>query len=282
MAKFNSPFRYPGGKSILSKTISKLLKDNNLYDSTYIEPYAGGAGAALNLLYTESVSEIVINDLDRAIYSAWYSILNHTEDFVKKIENTPITVDERIKQKDIYSNKNSSILDLGFATFFLNRTNRSGILNAGVIGGNQQLGKWKIDARFNKEKLIERIEKVSLYKDRIKLFNLDGIDLLKKYRKENNFFIYLDPPYVNKGSVLYMNSFNIQDHKELANYIKENLSEKYWLVSYDNTRIIKELYNDFRIKEFSISYSAAKFQKGKEVFIFSDQINNPFLYERNQ
>ena len=67
------------------------------------------------------------------------------------------------KQKRIYENTRSEFL-LGFATFFLNRTNYSGVITGGPIGGFEQKGQWKIDARFNKKSLIDRIERISYFK----------------------------------------------------------------------------------------------------------------------
>jgi DNA adenine methylase len=178
-SKHYSPLRYPGGKACLSGYLSELIKDNHIENCTYIEPYAGGAGAALTMLFLEKVDSIIINDLDKSIYFFWKTILTQTDQFINKISKTKITIAEWHKQKAIYRSKQSSPFDLGFATFFLNRTNRSGIIDGGPIGGAKQKGNWKIDARFNKEDLIERIENIDSYKKRIKITNKDGIALLK-------------------------------------------------------------------------------------------------------
>jgi DNA adenine methylase len=275
MSKFNSPFRYPGGKAKLTTHLTHLIKNNKLRDGIYIEPYCGGAGAAINLLFSEVVSEIIINDFDDSVYSAWYSMVNESEKFINKIKETSITINEWKKQKEIFSDDSSSIFDKGFATFFLNRTNRSGILTGGVIGGLEQEGKWKIKARFNKKTLIDRIEKIALYKDRIKIFNLDGQKLLTKVLPEisnSNHFIYLDPPYLEKGATLYYNSFDLSDHKNLANFVKNEMSDHYWMISYDKNDTIKNLYNEFRIEDYTLNYSASKFKKGKELFIYNDNV----------
>ena len=204
-SKHYSPLRYPGGKSSLSCFLATLIKNNKIENCTYVEPYAGGAGAALTLLFLEKVDSIIINDLDKAIYSFWKAILNHTDKFVEKIQNVEISIEEWRRQKEIYRNKRSTQLDLGFAAFYLNRTNRSGIIEGGPIGGVNQTGKWLIDARFNKADLIERIKNIASYKSRIKVSNKDGIELLKLLHTNKNYFIYLDPPYYVKGSCLYLN-----------------------------------------------------------------------------
>ena len=270
-ANYYSPLRYPGGKSGLSLYISRVLEKNEIGSSTYVEPFAGGAGAALNLLINEYVEKIIINDLDHAIYSFWFSILNYCDDFIAKIDKTEITISEWKKQRKIYFDPSGKIFDKGFAVFYLNRTNRSGILTGGPIGGMEQKGKWKITARFNKEKLIERIKKVRMYKNRIVIKNENAIDLLKGIDTNSDFFIYLDPPYVNKAQDLYLNHFTAQDHIQLANYLEE-IKEMKWILSYDNDTFVKKLYQEYRSFEFNLNYCADKAKKGKEVVIFSDNL----------
>ena len=266
-----SPLRYPGGKTFLFPFFDKVIKGNGLGSITYIEPFAGGSGAALALLFLEKVERIVINDLDKAIYSFWKSAIFDSEEFIKKMFSTPITINEWRLQKLIYNNPQSSCFDLGFATFFLNRTNMSGIVNGGPIGGIQQKGKWKIDARFNKEKLAERIRQLSLYKNRISVFNRDGVDLMKDYLNKKNVFIYLDPPYYEKGAMLYLNHYKKEDHEVLAKLLNCN-PDAFWLLTYDNKKEIKSLYPERKIVNFSLNYNAYESRKGKEILISSDAL----------
>lgn len=266
-----SPLRYPGGKTFLFPFFDKVIKESRLENTTYIEPFAGGAGSALALLFLEKVERIVINDLDKAIYSFWKSVIFDSERFVEKIYSTSITIKEWKKQKLIYSNARSGDFDLGFATFFLNRTNISGILNGGPIGGMQQKGKWKIDARFNKENLIERILQLSLYKNRISVFNKDGVDLINNYLNKKNVFIYLDPPYYEKGATLYLNHYKKRNHEKLAKLLNRNMGS-FWLLTYDNRKEIKSLYPERQIVSFSLFHNAYKSRKGKEILILSDAL----------
>ena len=149
-----SPLRYPGGKTQLSRYVRHLLDINNVHN-TYIEPFAGGFGVALELLFNNDVEQIVMNDFDPSIYSIWNMILHNRDEFISLIKNTPITIEEWFYQKDIRNKlkNDSNSIENAFATFFLNRTNVSGIISAGPIGGLKQQGKYKIDCRFNKEKL---------------------------------------------------------------------------------------------------------------------------------
>lgn len=275
--KFFSPLRYPGGKLKVSQYIKLLIDTNNLNDGHYVEPYAGGASVALDLLINEYVSNIHINDIDLAIYSFWHSTLYDTENFCRLINDTPVNVEEWKKQKFIIKNKDDfSSLEIGFSTFFLNRTNRSGILNAGMIGGKEQGGDWKIDARYNKIDLIKRIELINRFEDRISLNNMDAIEYVQMIDDNlpNNTLIYLDPPYYKKGKELYINYYNHEDHKEIANIVKK-LINRYWLVSYDNEMAIKDLYSDFRQKIYSLNYSVGKASKGSEVIIYNDKLFIP-------
>lgn len=272
-SKHFSPLRYPGGKSCLAKYFSKLIESNNLVNCTYVEPYAGGAGAALQLLFLEQVERIVINDLDRSIYAFWWSILKRPNQFIDKLNKINLSIKEWSKQKNIINDSKSTLFDRGFATFYLNRTNRSGILEGGPIGGKKQAGTWKIDARFNKDTLTSRISTISNYSKRIKLFNLDGIDLLKKIYKEKDTFVYLDPPYYVKGADLYLNHYKLHDHSKLSKFL--NYHSKFnWILTYDNIADIRKLYHQRKIINFNINYSAKQSRVGKEVMIFSDRLVN--------
>ena len=282
---FYSPLRYPGGKSRLAKFIAKVCVDNNI-NGHYVEPYAGGASVALYLLIEGYIKKITINDKDKSIYSFWYSVLYRTDEFCNLIENTEINIENWKKQKEIQKNKDQEkdLLKLGFSTFFLNRTNRSGIINAGPIGGKEQNGNYKIDARFNKQKLISRIRKIAKYKDRIILKNFDAIDLIKEIQNQSsnkNTIFYFDPPYYLKGPGLYMNAYKEDDHKKIAEEIKK-IKNIRWIVSYDNTPEIIKLYNWVKNKfEFDLTHFAFKTKKGKEVLFVSNQLKTDFSLIKN-
>lgn len=265
-----SPLRYPGGKSKLTPLVEKLMQSAGKSNGTYIEPFVGGGGVALSLLINKKAEKIVINDYDIAIYSVWYAILNETEEFLKMIDTAVLTVDEWKKQREYYiNNKTTYSIKLAFATFYLNRTNRSGILKAGPIGGYEQKGKYSISARFNKEKLKERIRLIASYKSRIKLYNMEIKEFIRKvisrYRK--NCFIYFDPPYFKKGKELYTNFFNPCDHEELSKLIFK--VRHTWMITYDDVSEIEILYKDKNIKRFDINYSAANSGKKSEIIALS-------------
>lgn len=283
MAHSYSPLRYPGGKSRLANFIKLTLKLNGLEQGAYVEPFAGGAGIAMCLLLENKVSKVMINDLDPAVYAFWHSTLNHTEELCEKIYKTPVNMKTWHEQKYIFNQKDiREPLELGFATFFLNRTNRSGILTGGVIGGLQQTGKWKIDARYPKEKLVQNIQSISLKKDEITLSNQDARDFIRKYQNQftSDTLIYLDPPYFHKGQKLYHNALNPDDHCLIAHTVHNELNF-HWIVSYDDTEEISQLYLNNRKESYPLNYTAANRYHGKEIIIYSDSlqvpsVNNPF------
>lgn len=276
MAMAPSPLRYPGGKFGIRKMISTIINEQELDRGHYIEPYAGGAGLALSLLFGGHVHEIHLNDLDRSIWSFWYSILNETERFIDKIENIEVTLDEWKIQREVQENKKEAdIFELGFSTFFLNRTNRSGIIQkAGVIGGLKQDGSYKLDCRFGKAGLIERIERINKYAHRIHLYNEDAIEFIQRAERElpENKVFCIDPPYYHKGSTLYTNFYEHSDHLIISEIIA-NLESK-WLLTYDNCEEISGLYQQFPQFTFNLNYTAAKKRLGKELLITNMDIYN--------
>lgn len=276
MNNFVSPLRYPGGKLKVVGYLMHLMEENNLQGGTYIEPYAGGASVALRLLYGQYAKRIKINDKDRSIYAFWYSVLNDTEALCRRVTNTPVTMEVWNEQREVQRHKvDADLLDLGFSTFFLNRTNRSGILNGGVIGGKSQVGTYKIDARYNKRELIERIERVARYADKIDLTGMDAVDLLKRYKRTPaaKTLCYLDPPYYVKGKDLYLNYYDNDDHRTIAETIKKYKGE--WIVSYDAVDFIKKLYEGYRQIEYCLSYSAGPSSKGRELMVYSNGLVLP-------
>ncbi|MBP3346161.1 MAG: DNA adenine methylase [Alphaproteobacteria bacterium] len=282
----NSPLRYPGGKSRISKFVAKLIEENNIIKGHYVEPFAGGAGVALNLLFSGVVDNIFINDKDKSIYAFWYSILNDTDKFIDKIISLNVTIEEWLKQREIQKNENTDMFHLGFSTFFLNRTNRSGIIKGGVIGGIEQAGNWKLDVRFNKEALIKKIQRIAAYKEHIHIYNMDAIDFLNDEVIKldiDNTLIYLDPPYYAKAKQLYMNFFEHKDHVKLYDVV--NKLQYLWLVSYDNQKEIKEIYKnkpELTI-EYDLRYTAGVKGSGREIMFASENLiftkRNPITLE---
>lgn len=277
MSTHYTPLRYPGGKQKLAPFIYEVMRENNLDGSHYVEPYAGGAGVAIDLLLSGKVTHIHLNDASLAINAFWRSILSKTEDFCRRISSASLTIEEWRRQKYILSHPREFCqLDLGFSLFYLNRCNRSGIPSGGLIGGLKQEGKWKMDARFPRNELIRRIEVIALKKKKITIKNMDAEKFIKEYipKLPLNTLIYCDPPYYHKAERLYLNHYAPDDHAIISQIIQNEIAQS-WLVSYDNASEIKQYYRDRKYFIYSLQYNAAKAYKGEEVFFFSDNLKLP-------
>lgn len=271
MSVAHSPLRYPGGKNCIFPFVSSLIAENDMQGCKYIEPYAGGAGLALRLLYEEFADSIVINDLDPLVHAFWRTCIDQPGALIDWIDARPVTVTTWRECKEIIRNpETATTLELATSFFFLNRTNVSGVLSGGIIGGINQTGKYKIDARYNKAALIQKIEKVGRFASRIEVSQLDGIKLVEKYKKRKaNTFLYLDPPYYEKGSNLYLNAYKDDDHVRLSKYVSK-LSTP-WLLSYDNHQFITDLYKAYEKRAYKLQHSTSN-KIGDEVLVFSDTI----------
>lgn len=266
--KTASPLRYPGGKSSMTSVLAQVRRLNRLGNRAVAEPFAGGAGASLALLFDEMTPEIYINDLDCSIRDFWWSVTQKCNDFIALLESCPISIDEWRKQREIYRSKGRiSRLKRGFATFYLNRCNRSGVIfNAGPIGGVEQIGKWKIDARFNRKDLIARCRRLAEYRDRVVVSGSDGVQFIKSMDADKTFF-FVDPPYFEKGQSLYLNVADSSYHAVLANHLR-GMTESAWVLTYDDCAEIRNLYDGWaNIRPFSLRYSAAERRGGREVLI---------------
>lgn len=277
MARSNSPLRYPGGKSCLYGLAAQILRINRLERGSYAEPYAGGAGLALTLLFEGHVGDIHLNDVDRSVWAFWDSVLNQTEALVDLIRTAPVNMDEWHRQRRICLNPDDfNDLELGFSTFFLNRTNRSGIVKgAGVIGGLNQDGNYKIDCRFNRDELIRRVGRIAKYKSRIHLYQLDALDFMNLMddRLPARSFFCIDPPYFNKGSSLYTSFYNPDDHAAVSQAVLG--LERPWILTYDNTPEISHLYKARRQFGFDVNYSVQTKRVGTELLVASKGLKMP-------
>jgi DNA adenine methylase len=273
--RYYTPLRYPGGKSSLGQYVRQMFVDNRILDGVYVEPYAGGAGVAMELLMTGYAQEVWLNDIDPGIYAFWRATLCYTEELIRLIEGTPLTVAEWQRQRAIYLScaKGDSVA-LGFATLFLNRTNRSGILSAGVIGGFSQNGRWLIDARFNREELTERVWRIGRHRHRIHLSNEDAEVFLSRLKLPPKSLLYLDPPYFQKGQRMYRNHYEPADHARIADLVQNKLPYR-WIVSYDDTPEIAKLYPARRRVRYTLHYSAQIRRLGGELMIFCDSLRLP-------
>ncbi|EGO8326348.1 DNA adenine methylase [Enterococcus faecalis] len=278
MPHTKSPLRYPGGKTQLWQFVKSIIDLNGIVNPIYCEPFAGGSGVTIELLLGNHVDEVIINDFDPAIYNFWKTIIYDTEKFIQLINTTEISIEEWHNQKKIYNNYGRVLgsLEGAFATFFLNRTNVSGIISGGPIGGRNQDGKYKIDCRFNKLNLIKKIKNIAEQKNKIHLYNEDAanlIELLKMEYPKERIFTFFDPPYYVQGQSLYLSFYKKDQHRFIRDKIL-SMDDYYWILTYDMAPQISELYSNADKRfQYALNYSANKKRLANE-YIFASSVTN--------
>lgn len=271
----DTPLRYPGGKTQLSPFVIELVRANELYGGVYAEPFAGGAGIAWRLLLNGDMTEVWLNDIDPAVFAFWDTVVNRPDPLCERILLTDVTMEEWHRQRMVLGDPQASSLDLAFATLFLNRTNRSGILKAGVIGGKNQTGNYKLDCRFNRDDLIHKIQRIHIYREVIRLSRFDAEKCLRKWSKElpRRALINIDPPYFTQGRDLYLSFYNPDDHARLATLVR-NLPNP-WMLTYDDAPEIASLYSGLPIYRKNLVYYAQVKRQASELLVLSPKLKPP-------
>lgn len=272
--RYLSPLRYPGGKAALAGFVAELIEAQPRRAGRYVEPFAGGAGVALRLLHDEYVDEVVLNDLDAGVAAFWRALFGQPRELIDLVRGCVPSLDAWHRQREVYLNKRGEDIELGFATFFLNRTNRSGILTARPIGGLEQTGKWPLNARWNPDRLVDRITRAARYATRVTVCEDDGIAVITRYLRDNRTFLYADPPYINKAAGLYLDTLEWADHRRLAEAL---IGADNWLLTYDSDPRVPELYGGFRCAAFGIKHTAAVQHIGQEYAVFPHSLILPPL-----
>lgn len=272
MPQTRTPLRYPGGKTQLAKFVQHTIEINNLVSPIYCEPFCGGAGVAIDLLLGHKVDSIILNDFDISIYSIWNAILNDTDLLLQRIHDMPISMEVWHAQRRIYGELKATgeySIDLAFAAFFLNRTNMSGIITGGPIGGLEQKGNYKLGCRYAKETLKKKIQDIAAARERIQLYHMDAADLIRTvlvHQDPERLFVFFDPPYYQQGKKLYKNAFNDDGHVALSDAVREMNAFK-WILTYDNHQRIQEIYQDMLHMWYSLRYVANKKRHEQELFL---------------
>jgi len=277
MSRYGTPLRYPGGKQKLAPFFLELLDANGLLGGDYVEPYAGGAGVAIQLLLGRHAARIHLNDSSYPVYAFWRAVVNFPDQMCRRIASASLTVEQWKKHREVVRDCSShDELEVGFSTLYLNRCNRSGVLSGGLIGGLEQTGQWGIASRFPRNELIRRIEAIALHRESIHLRNWDAERFILKYAANLPLrtLVYCDPPYFGQSSRLYLDRYTRDDHARLASIIQTSLPRK-WVVSYDSAPAVVELYESRRSFRYALQYNASRAYKGHEVLFFSDDLAIP-------
>jgi len=284
-----NPLRYPGGKYFLSNYISQVLESHLLKGCTFYEPYAGSAAVSLEMLFRGLADRIVIVEKDPLIYSFWKAVLDHTERLCEAINRLDISVNTwHVFEPYKYAQTplEYSTVELGLAGLFFNRTNYSGILQANPIGGKTQSSEYKIDCRFKKATIISHIKKIACSREKITVKWADAIQYLETslgLLHKTNCFVYIDPPYYQKGKSLYRYYYRDQDHKNLSELIKK--CQFPWLISYDEHPFITALYfgqvNNFCLQKIYCDYSANQYKRSANEILISNLIIPPPQYQNS-
>jgi DNA adenine methylase len=280
--KLYTPLRYPGGKARFAPFIASVIQDNGLDGGHYMEPYAGGAGVALELLFDGTVTDIHINDADPAVFAFWHAATAHATELIRLVETAPLNMEAWGHwQKVMRGETLASEVERGFATLFMNRTNRSGILKGGVIGGKAQAGTYLLDARFKRDVLVGRLARIAEHARHIHVYCEDAIAILRRIREilPPRSLIYLDPPYYVKGQGLYRNFYRHEDHLEIARLLQQQTFSRHWVVSYDNTEPIREMYSGVRSIDYGLGYTAQRRYVGSELMCFDNRLTLPVYLE---
>ncbi len=276
--KLYTPLRYPGGKARFAPLIAEVMRTNNLAGGHYLEPYAGGAGVALVLLLDGVVERIHINDADPAIAVFWRVATQQTAELVNMVANEPVTMDAWHHWRAIMLGQEPATeLGRGFASLFMNRTNRSGILKGGVIGGKGQTGTYKLGERFMRDELCTRLQRIGLHANAIHVYEEDAHALLQRCHQflPTRSLVYLDPPYYVKGEGLYRNFYKHEDHARIARLLGGARFRRPWVVSYDNADEIRAMYAYAHSFTYGLHYTAQRRYNGSEVMFFSERLKPP-------
>ncbi|WP_199488369.1 DNA adenine methylase [Thalassococcus profundi] len=271
-----SPFRYPGGKGFLAPFLAQHMAEIGVPMTVFAEPFAGGAGSALRLLKDGLVESLILNDLDIRVYSAWRAMLRENERFQERLSTIePDLATWNACRETVERASSEYSFELGFATFFINRTSRAGIIvGSGPIGGYNQDGKWRLDARFYKDTMLKRIDWLGKNSSRIEITHRNALEFLEwsvKHYSVNSTFYFIDPPYVAAGSRLYFNSMEEADHRALASRLHSG-DVKHWLLTYDRSDLVADLYENSDLYQLEVPYSLGTSRNEREFLVASNAI----------
>lgn len=283
--RYQSPLRYPGAKSSLAPIIARVItlakQSRDVPEiNLLVEPFAGGASASLRMIGDGIVDRILLADADPLVTALWQAAADDTEQLVDRMHDewdryVRVGGSAAVERWDYWRTWNppsnmtqhNRRLTAAMKCLFLNRTTFSGILHgrAGPIGGRAQASDYPIGCRWNADAIAERLRYVGYLYQAGRLVDvwrkdwrqtLDDVPDQYPQLLPSRVVAYLDPPYMEKSSVLYRTSFDPRGgysregggrtrpsddtlHLNLAAYLRTKAQFR-WLLSYDNHPLLTQ------------------------------------------
>lgn len=247
----------------------ETLRLNGARGGTWVEPFAGGGGLALSLLGRGAVGRVVLNDTDDGVRSFWEAVLNEPDRVARDVATVPLTVAEWDRWRAVRE-RGGTGYEAGFAAFYLNRTNRGGVIDgAGVIGGRAQRGAYGMACRFPRAALVQKVRAIAAVRDRVEVRGEDGVAVIVRAAEDDprGTFLFVDPPYWHKGPNLYGPPFGPHDHARLASALKAVRGP--WIATYDRCEPVSALYRDRRVYEMEGALPPGSVPRDAEVVVVS-------------
>lgn len=261
-----SLIRYPGSKAKLVESILAAMPEeyvlpmftsDNLH---YVEPFFGSGAVGFEVMKRlHHRARVTIADMDIGLFCLWLSVWKHADELKERIRKYRPSVESFYELKQL-DGEFTDTVDTGFRKLALHRISVSGfgVMAGGPIGGRKQEGAYTVGCRWKPAKMllaVERYQKLLGKFKRLEILHSCVFKTLAGIDGDEPAFIYLDPPYYEKGNQLYKHGFSEEQHAELASVLIK--SRHLWAVSYDDHPAIRRLYHELHVRKLEVTYSNA-------------------------
>lgn len=268
-----SPLRYPGGKSRAVELIHSLVPSFQ----EFREPFVGGGSVFVNLKQRYPNKHYWINDLYFELYKFWEITQTNIDKLIDEINKfrNRFSDGKELHRFLIENKKNFNDIETAASFFIFNRITFSGTTESGGFSNHAY------HDRFTESSIV-RLKLLAEILPNTKITNFDYQEVVE--RDGDNVFIFLDPPYYSATkSALYGKNGNLHkqfDHQRFADVMKN--CEHSWLITYDDSEYIRELFDFAYISNFNLVYGMRNVnnskngtnQKASEIFISNYNKNN--------
>jgi len=245
-----SLLRYPGGKSRGAKKIFEFIPTDA---KEICSPFFGGG--SVELMCANNDMRVYGYDKFLPLVDFWNCLIKKPDELAQLVAAWWSTgtngLSEEFEERKEYQKLKTELLspkpsqlERAALIYVINRTSFSGsALSGGVTAGNP---------RFT-ESSIQRILDFKGVND-TKNITVECLDFTKSIEKNKQKLMYLDPPYWIK-SKLYGEkgdlNFQEKDHLELFKILS---TAKKWILSYNDSEIVRETYRDYQIIPLKWAY----------------------------